>query len=64
MPPYEWGLTKTPYSPKPDLAAANHGKSNVTTLEDRKYTVASIDPVRQGEVDNFYRVGHKITVNY
>lgn len=56
MPPYEWGIIKTPYSPRPDLVAANHGKSPGVMLESRNVQISTIDPVRQSEVDNFYRV--------
>lgn len=56
MPPYEWGLIKTPYSPRPDLVAANQGKPQEVILESRKVQISTIDPVRQAQVDNFYKV--------
>lgn len=56
MPPYEWGLIKTPYSPRPDLVAASHGKTEKDFAATGQIQISTIDPVMQAEVDNFYRV--------
>lgn len=56
MPPYEWGMMGTPYSPKPDIAAGSKGTNWDAMLNTPKSDVTMIDRGRQQEVDDFYKV--------
>lgn len=54
MPPYEWGLVNTPYSPKPDIAVLQRTSNKLLNLPRPGFSM--LDPVRNEEVDNFYKV--------
>lgn len=56
MPPYEWGLMKTPYSPRPDIAISGKGTNWNRTLRMARNEATLIDAGRQQEVDDFYKV--------
>lgn len=56
MPPYEWGLINTPYTPRADIAI--YGKpgnwNEILRMPERRYSM--LDSGRQQEVDDFYKV--------
>lgn len=56
MPPYEWGLMSTPYSPKPDISCSGRKTNWNRMLHMPKPLFSMLDPGRQDEVDNFYKV--------
>lgn len=56
MPPYEWGMMTTPYSPRPDIAASGRGTNWRKMLNMPRSPVTFLDPGRQQEVDDFYKV--------
>lgn len=58
MPPYDWGIMRTPYSPRPDIAAMKGGPG--PGLEPRRTIASGLDIGRQNGVDNFYRVSTRI----
>lgn len=57
MPPYQWGLIKTPYSPMPDIAVMKPAHTQFQ-FDKRNCPVSGLDIVRQSEVDNFYKVSN------
>ncbi|KAF2901420.1 hypothetical protein ILUMI_04767 [Ignelater luminosus] len=55
MPPYEWGMMNTPYSPRPDIAASGKGTNWNRMLQMPRSPVTFLDAGRQQEVDDFYK---------
>ncbi|XP_017784065.1 PREDICTED: UPF0573 protein C2orf70 homolog [Nicrophorus vespilloides] len=55
MPPYEWGFMNTPYTPRPDIAVSS-GKNNGKYLKLPQPQFTMLDPGRQQEIDDFYKV--------
>lgn len=60
MPPYEWGMMTTPYSPRPDISASGKATNWDNMLNMPRSDVTMIDRGRQQEVDDFYKVLHNI----
>lgn len=56
MPTYHWGLTRTPYSPRPDLVGAYRKSNWKKLLETPSIKLRLIDEARSQEVDDFYKV--------
>ncbi|KAF5304896.1 hypothetical protein FQR65_LT00780 [Abscondita terminalis] len=56
MPPYEWGMMTTPYTPRPDIAVNGRGVSWDKILRMPKNPVTYQDVGRQQEIDNFYKL--------
>lgn len=56
MPPYEWGMMSTPYSPRPDISASGKRTNWDNMLNMPRSDVTMIDRGRQQEVDDFYKV--------
>lgn len=56
MPPYEWGMMTTPYSPRPDISTAGKPTNWDRMLHMPRSAATMIDLGRQQEVDDFYKV--------
>lgn len=56
MPPYEWGVQSTPYSPRPDLVAAAKVRDYNKSLSVPRNNITTIDAGRMQEVDDLYKV--------
>ncbi|XP_054268799.1 uncharacterized protein LOC128990454 [Macrosteles quadrilineatus] len=56
MPTYHWGLTRTPYSPHPDLVGAYRKSNWKKLLETPSIKLRLIDEARSQEVDDFYKL--------
>lgn len=56
MPPYEWGMMSTPYSPRPDISASGKRTNWDNMLNMPRSDVTMMDWGRQQEVDDFYKV--------
>lgn len=60
MPPYEWGMMSTPYSPRPDISVGQKTTNWSGLLNNSTVQVSMIDNERQQEIDNFYKASeHK-----
>ncbi|XP_015518448.1 ciliary microtubule inner protein 2C-like [Neodiprion pinetum] len=55
MPPYEWGLQSTPYSPRPDLVAAAKVRDYNRSLSVPRNNITTIDAGRMREIDDLYK---------
>ncbi|XP_018329397.1 UPF0573 protein C2orf70 homolog [Agrilus planipennis] len=56
MPPYEWGLTKTPYSPRPDIAVGGKSTNWAKMLNMPPSPVTVVNLGRQQEINDFYKL--------
>lgn len=56
MPPYEWGMMNTPYSPRPDISTAGKPANWDRILHTPRTLATMVDLGRQQEVDDFYKV--------
>ncbi|XP_043278732.1 uncharacterized protein [Venturia canescens] len=56
MPPYDWGVQKSPYSPKPDIVAGVKGRNLDRLLAVPFNDIETVDSVRLKEIDDFYKV--------
>lgn len=63
MPPYEWGMMTTPYSPRPDISASGKGTNWDNMLNMPRSDITMIDRGRQQEVEDFYKVLHLIVAD-
>lgn len=57
MPPYEWGIARTPYTPRPDIVALKG--SPRLSLEPRKLDIGFSDMGQQARMEDFYRVSNE-----
>ncbi|XP_015433878.1 PREDICTED: uncharacterized protein LOC107189776 [Dufourea novaeangliae] len=55
MPPYEWGMQSTPYSPKPDIVAAKTRRNINRELKIISNEISTIDASRMKEVDDLFK---------
>lgn len=56
MPPYDWGVQKNAYSPKPDIVSGVKGRNLDRLLAVPINDIETVDPVRLKEVDDLYKV--------
>lgn len=56
MASYQYGFTRTPYSPQADLVSAYKKANWKRILETPNVKLRLIDEARSQEVDNFYKV--------
>lgn len=56
MLPYEWGMQKTPYSPRPDIVADTVRRKINRELTVLSNDISTIDNTRMKEVDDLFKV--------
>ncbi|KAK5647583.1 hypothetical protein RI129_002475 [Pyrocoelia pectoralis] len=56
MPPYEWGMMTTPYSPRPDIVAGGKNTNWSRILHNPTQPITFLDVGRQKEIDDFYKL--------
>lgn len=56
MPSYEWGMQKTPYSPRPEIVADTMRRNINRNLMVQTNDISTIDQKRMKEIDDLFKV--------
>ncbi|KOX69533.1 hypothetical protein WN51_06543 [Melipona quadrifasciata] len=56
MLPYEWGIQKTPYTPRPDIVADTMRRKINRELTVLPHDISAINPIHMKEVDDLFKI--------